>query len=325
MTNPAQRIRDTTTRRPLLAVKVGDHVRDAWLSRLSTLLPTVDVQAWDTAAADRVDYAAVWRPEAGKLAAMSQLKGIVSIAAGADHIVDDPDCPTHIPIVRCTGAPLQARMAEYVVLHALGHHRKSRQLSAAAANQQWRPLSSAPASQAQVGIMGMGVLGQSCVLPLQAIGFKVAGWTRRQRHEPTGGVRYYAGESALGEFLATTNILVCLLPSTSLTRNLLDAKLFSQLPQDACVINVARGDLLVEEDLIAAIDSGHIREATLDVFRTEPLPVSHPFWHHPGIRVTPHVASLIDPQTGAVLVADHVRRFINNEPAQNLVDPLRGY
>lgn len=311
----------------ILAVKVGSHVRDKWLSQLSQLLPDVDVQDWHTVDRTRVDFAAVWKPESGALAAMPALKGIVSIAAGADHILDDPHAPVHIPIVRCTGEPLQARMSEYVVLHALGHHRRSSELEAAQLQRQWQPLTTRPASHAQVGIMGMGVLGRACVAPLRAVGFQVAGWTRTARPEDNASeeVRIYAGATQLDEFLRSSNILVCLLPSTSETRDLIDRDLLNKLPAGACVINVARGDLLVEDDLIKAIESGHIREATLDVFRVEPLPPDHVFWQHDKIRVTPHVASLIDSHTGSALVAAHVRRFVDGDKPQNLVDPDRGY
>ncbi len=313
--------------RPVLAVKVGEHVREKWLTRLSKLLPDVAVVDWHTTAPDRIDYAAVWRPEPGALAAMPSLKGIVSIAAGADHILDDPDAPTSIPIVRCTGEPLQARMAEYVVLHALRHHRRISEFDRARSNRQWRPLATRPASHSQVGIMGMGVLGRSCVAPLKAVGFQLAGWTRtaRPEHNDLNNVAVYAGAQQLDAFLESTNILVCLLPSTVETRDLIDLNLLHKLPQDACIINVARGDLLVEDDLIHALDSGHIREATLDVFRTEPLPEHHPFWSHDKIVVTPHIASLIDSHTGSALVAEHVRRFIDGASPQNLVDPHRGY
>lgn len=318
---------ELTQNTPILAVKVGAHVRDKWISLLSGLLPDVDVQDWETVDRVNVDLAAVWKPEPGALAAMPALKGIVSIAAGADHILDDPKAPTHIPIVRCTGEPLQARMSEYVVLHALGHHRRSAELAAAQVQRKWQPMTTRPASHAQVGIMGLGVLGRACVEPLRAVGFQVAGWTRtaRPEHNIAEGVRIYAGKSQLDEFLGSSNILVCLLPSTNETRDLIDREVLNKLPRGACLINVARGDLLVEDDLIAAIDSEHIRAATLDVFRTEPLPEDHKFWQHEKIVVTPHVASLIDSHTGSALVAAHVRRFIDGEEPQNLVDPARGY
>jgi len=254
---------------------------------------------------------------------MTRLKGVVSIAAGADHILDDPDAPRHVPIVRCTGAPLQARMAEYVVLHALRHQRRSSELEAAQAQQRWQPVSTPPAGESCVGIMGMGVLGEACIAPLRAVGFQVTGWTRNARaDEPC---ELYTGPTGLDEFLAKTDILVCLLPSTTLTRDMIDAALLYKLPAGATIINVARGDLLVEDDLIAAIDSGHIREATLDVFRKEPLPADHVFWDHEKIHVTPHVASLIDAKTGSKLVAEHIRRFINGAAPRNVVDVDQGY
>jgi len=313
----------TASDKPILVVKVGAHVMPQWLELLARQLPDVNVQPWTTADPTTTDYAAVWRPEHGRLAAMPRLKGVVSIAAGADHILEDPDAPRHVPIVRCTGAPLQARMAEYVVLHALRHLRRASDIERAQAQRQWQPLSTAPASESRIGIMGMGVLGQACVNPLRAVGFEVIGWTRSARADTP--YKLYTGSSGLDKFLAQTNTLVCLLPSTVLTRNIIDTELLYKLPAGATVINVARGDLLVEDDLIGAIDDGHIREATLDVFREEPLPEDHAFWAHEKIHVTPHIASLIDAKTGSKLVADHIRRFVDGAAPCNVVDIDQGY
>jgi glyoxylate/hydroxypyruvate reductase A len=171
--------------------------------------------------------------------------------------------------------------------------------------------------------MGLGNLGADCARTLSLVGFDVAGWSRRPKE--VENVTTFAGPEGLAPFLARSEILVCLLPLTPATRGILNAELFARLPEGACVVNAARGEHLVEADLLAALDSGRVGGATLDVFHEEPLPPDHPFWDHPRVLVTPHVASLIDPVAGGKAIAANLRRFINGEPLPDLVDLAQGY
>ena len=189
--------------------------------------------------------------------------------------------------------------------------------------QEWRQTANPPAYQRRVGIMGLGNLGSDVARTLSVIGFDVAGWSRRPKD--IAGVKNFAGADDLDPFVKRSDILVCLLPLTDATRGILNDRLFSTLPPGACLINAARGEHLVEEDLLPALDDGRIEYATLDVFHHEPLPAGHPFWDHPRVLVTPHGASLIDPVAGGEAIAANLRRFINGEPVPNLVDLEQGY
>jgi glyoxylate/hydroxypyruvate reductase A len=251
------------------------------------------------------------------------LKAIVSIGAGVDHVFADPELPKRAPIIRTTGEDQKIRMREYVTLHVLRLHRRLPEIEAAQARREWLQLVNPPADRRKVGLMGLGEFGADCARTLRAVGFDVAGWSRRPKR--IDGVESFAGQDDLAAFLARTEILVCLLPLTPATEGVLNAALFSALPKGAAVINCARGGHLVEDDLLDALDSGQISAATLDVFQTEPLPAEHPFWDHPRVLVTPHVASLIDPVAGGEAIAANIRKFLAGEPVRDLVNLEQGY
>jgi glyoxylate/hydroxypyruvate reductase A len=307
-----------------LIIRVGPAREQWWLEHLRSLLPEIDCRPWeDPGDPAEIEIAVVWKPPAGGLKRFPNLRAIVSIGAGIDHVLADPELPKHVPIIRTTGEDLKVRMREYVVLHVLRLHRRLPEIDAAQARREWLQLVNPPAYERRVGLMGLGNLGADCARALQAVGFDVAGWSRRPR--TIDGVKSYAGEEGLATFLERTEVLVCLLPLTSSTEGILNADLFSKLPRGASIINAARGGHLVEGDLLAALDTGQISSATLDVFRTEPLPGDHPFWSHPKVLVTPHVASLIDPVTGGKAIAANVRKFLAGEPVPDLVDLDQGY
>ena len=235
----------------------------------------------------------------------------------------DPDCPRHLPIIRTTGEDLTQRMREYVALHTLRLHRRLPELETAARERRWAQFVVPPATRRRVGVMGLGNLGRAAAETLIALGFRVSGWSRSGADVP--GLRSHAGESGLAGFLADCEILVCLLPLTPATCGVLDAALFDALPRGASLINAARGQHLVEADLLAALETGRIDSATLDVFATEPLPDDHPFWAHPRVFVTPHTASLIDPASGVAIVADNLQRFAECGTVGDVADVERGY
>lgn len=307
-----------------LVVHVGPARAQWWKEHLQGLLPELDVRLWDEPydVAD-VRQAVVWKPPAGGLKRFPNLEVIVSMGAGIDHVLVDPELPRHLPLIRTTGFDLTQRMREYVCLHVLRLHRRLPEIEAAQGRREWLQLVNPPAYERKVGVMGLGNLGADCARSLSMLGFDVAGWARRD-HD-IEGVECFAGNDRFDEFLARTEILVCLLPLTEATRGILDASLFARLPKGACIINVARGEHLVERDLLDALASGQIRAAALDVFHDEPLPHDHPFWDHPDVLVTPHVASLIDPVSGGKAIADNIRRFMRGEPVPDLVDIERGY
>lgn len=295
----------------------------AWRAELTKRLPDLDVRTVDAMGdpAD-IDMAVVWKPPPGLLASLPNLKVIFSLGAGVDGFFADPTFPD-LPFCRLVDPQLTDVMAEFVLLHVLKYHRLMDRFAAAQRRAEWDFALAPLASSVRVGIMGLGVLGSATAKILLRHGYTVRGWSRTRHEVP--GATCFAGTERIAEFLGGTDILVCLLPLTAETENILDAALFEQLPAGARLINVARGRHLVEEDLLAALDNGRLSHATLDVFRTEPLAGNHPFWRHPKIDITPHVASNLLPESGADGIAENIRRFRAGEPLLNLVDRTRGY
>src|SRR5271165_3178175 len=278
-----------------------------WLSELARLRPELEVRAWpEIGDPTQIDYALVWRPEPGLLASLSNLKLILSLGAGVDHVLKDPQLPRDIPIVRLVDPYLIDAMSEYVTLQVLRLHRQDLDYRAQQDAEVWRELPQKNAGERPIGILGFGEIGQNAGRKLAALGFPVSGWGRRQR--AVAGFAVYAGAAGLTQLLSSTEILVCLLPLTPETRGILCAATFDALPTGAGLVNAGRGGHLVEADLIPALDRGQLSAAALDVFGEEPLPTGHPFWHHPRILVTPHIAGTTNPATAAAIVIDNIRR-----------------
>ncbi|MGA7261885.1 MAG: glyoxylate/hydroxypyruvate reductase A, partial [Stellaceae bacterium] len=279
-----------------------------WKPQLARLMPELEVRIWpkigDPA---EIDYALVWHPEPGLLASLPNLKLILSLGAGVDHILCDPYLPRGVPIVRLVDPYMTDAMSEYVILQVLRLHRQDPDYRAQQEKGLWLELDQKNAAERTVGILGFGALGQDAGRKLEGLGFDVALWGRRQR--TVEGLRGYAGSAGLPALLGRSEILVCLLPLTAETEGILNAATLVMLPKGAALINAARGGHLVEEDLLAALASGRLSVAVLDVFRDEPLPASHAFWHHPRIVVTPHVAAATHPPTAAPIILDNIRRF----------------
>jgi glyoxylate/hydroxypyruvate reductase A len=226
-------------------------------------------------------------------------------------------------VIRLEDAGMAAQMGEYVTLAVL---RAYRELDAYVAQQRegrWQPRPRIAKSAFGVGILGFGVLGRAVAEALAPFGFPLRAWSLSRKRSP--GVESFAGRAELAPFLAASQMLVCLLPSTPETRGLLDRAAFAALPRGAHVVNVARGDIVVDDDLTAALDRGHLAGATLDVFRTEPLPSGHPFWHHPRITLTPHASAVTLVEDAAVQVAGKIRRLERGDSVTGIVDRARGY
>lgn len=300
-----------------------------WLDRFRRLLPGRAIVTGE----DRFDpasirYAAAWKHRPGSLAGLPNLEAIFSLGAGVDHLVGDPDLPP-VPILRVVDQDLTDRMSEYVVLHCLMHLRKGWTYAQRQARGVWEDDRDQPAARdVRVGVMGLGVLGGDAARKLKVMGFDVAGWSRSRRH--LDGIATYAGEKELDAFLARTDILAVLLPLTAETRGTLNAGLFRRLARDGrlggpILINAGRGGLQVEADILAALDEGTLKAATLDVFETEPLPSSSRLWGHPAVQITPHNAAMSDPDAIASAIAGQIRRHEAGEAFVHTVDPGRGY
>lgn len=297
-----------------------------WRTHFEAAAPGLDVRWFDdpAVAADAVHYVFVWSPAHGRLAALPNLRLILSSGAGVDHITADPAWPRHVGIVRMGGAETVQRMNEYVCLAALSLLRNMPRIIAGQAARRWDSFDVARcATETRVGIMGLGNLGAAAARALAGLGFAVAGWSRSAKAIP--GIKTFAGEGERDAFLARTDILVCLLPDTPDTRGAIRADTISKLPRHSGVVNAGRGAHVVLPDLLAALDAGHLSGAMLDVFEPEPLPPGHPVWAHPRVIVTPHLASLASRRARAGYVADAIAAFERGEPPPNLYDPARGY
>ena len=305
-------------------LKIGETRAQRWKDHMSQLLPEFDFFLADEPLdKNSIEYAIVWKPYAGWLKTFPKLKCIVSIGSGIDHVLSDPELPKDIPIIRTTGKELSTRMREYVVLQVLRLHRKLPEVELNQKLQEWKQIIEPPANERTVGIMGLGNLGADCAQTLASIGFKVSGWSRSKKK--IRNIDCFWGSLGRNDFLNRSEIIVCMLPLTPETEGILNAELFSLLPKGASVINVARGQHLVEKDLLNALYSGQVSGATLDVFKEEPLAKNHPFWHHPDILVTPHIASLIDPIAGGKSIAENLKAFIAGKSLTNLIEPGNNY
>jgi len=312
---------------PILLVKSGGEAGAAeWRRHFAAAGAALDVRWWDDPSVDpaAVRYVLVWDPEPGRLARYPNLRVIFGSGAGVDLITCDPDLPRHLPLVRMATPGAAQRMGEFVTWAALSLLKGARRIGLAQAARRWDnfdPDFTAP--QTTVGIMGLGHMGGAAARMLQGVGFPVIGWSRTAKHVP--GVRSFAGAAERDSFLALSQILVCLLPATAETRGILAQPLLDRLPQGAGLINVGRGSQQKIEDIMAALDSGRLSGAVLDVFEQEPLPPEHPAWAHPKLLVTSHVASLPPRSERAAHVLGQIAAHERGEPLANAYDHDRGY
>lgn len=308
-----------------LVLRAAAARRGWWKDRLQSLLPGMKIFLWDEDDYDPhdIDVAVVWAPPLGGLARFSNLKCVVSMGAGVDHVLCDPDYPKHVPLIRTSSNGLRARMGEYVALHVLRAHRRLPDIEKSHATKTWAPILLPRAQDVTVGIMGMGDLGQHAAGILQKIGYRVCGWSKTKKE--VDGVVCYAGDDHLKEFLNQSNVLVCLLPLTAQTENILCKAVFDCLPDGAFLINAGRGACVHDQDLMMALSGGKLRGATLDVLREEPLPAENPLWVHPDILITSHSASLTDPDECGKIIADNIQMFLRGDDVPDLVDVTRGY
>jgi glyoxylate/hydroxypyruvate reductase A len=309
---------------PVLLLISQTEPSEAWKRALECAVPGIEVRIWpEVGSRASVNYVLCWKPPAGVFRGMNNLKAVFSLGAGVDHLSDRRALPEDIPVVRMVEPALTEGMTEYVLYQVLRFHRHMLDYDAQQSRKEWRVLSQVRPCDRRVGIMGLGVLGRDAAEKLRALDFDVAGWSRSEKKIP--GLRSFAGRGSLENFLGRTDILVCMLPLTRETAAIINRRHLSLLPKGAYVINAARGPHLVEEDLLAALDSGHVAGAALDVFHQEPLPPDHPFWTHPRVVITPHVASLTNPETGARAIADNIARCESGKTPRNVVNFSIGY
>ncbi len=292
-----------------------------WLQELQAALPQATVTPWQPGAAP-ADYAVVWAPPQQFFDEQPQLRAIFNVGAGVDALMK-LRLPAQALVVRLDDAGMAVQMAEYVCHAVTRHVRELDAYEADAAQGRWQHRTRRDRIAYPVGVMGLGVLGERVARALQLFEFPVLGWSRTAKSIP--GVEGYAGLAALPDFLARCRVLVCLLPLTPDTQGILNRDTLAQLLPGAYLINVARGAHLVEDDLLALLASGHLAGATLDVFRTEPLPPEHPFWRHPQIRVTPHISAGTLPGKSIAQIVAKIGALTRGEPITGMVDLQRGY
>jgi glyoxylate/hydroxypyruvate reductase A len=292
-----------------------------WIEALQQALPGAEVMEWQ-AGAPPGDHAVVWAPPQQFFDEQPQLRGIFNTGAGVDALLDRR-LPPKALLVRLEDAGMSVQMAEYVCHTVVRHFREFDRIEEDVAQRRWAYRRPNEREDFPVGVMGLGVLGARVAQALAHFEFPVLGWSRSPREVP--GVRCFAGSAGFDDFLRATRLLVCLLPLTPETENIMNRESLGKLRPGGYVINVARGAHLVDEDLLALLDASQLAGATLDVFRSEPLPPEHPFWQHPKITVTPHTSARTLRHETVAQIARKIRALERGEPIAGVVDPQRGY
>jgi glyoxylate/hydroxypyruvate reductase A len=297
---------------------------DPWVADLQSALPDAKVRAWTEGDDAPADYAVVWQPPRAMLEKRQDLKAIFNLGAGVDGILALGDAlPANVPVVRLDDAGMGLQMAEYVSHAVLHYFRRFDAFAQMQREGRWRFIKPYERRDFSVGILGLGVLGNRVAQALKEFEFPLHGWSRSEKQ--VEGIACHHGEEGLDAFLRASKVLVCLLPLTAETLGILNRSTLEKLPQGAYLINVARGGHLVEEDLLALVQSGHIAGATLDVFRKEPLPAEHPFWQEPRITITPHVAAATLRGDSVRQIAGKIRQLQRGEAIAGVVDRSKGY
>lgn len=307
----------------IVIIRQDDKI-EQWKNALLSIDPQLEVYGYQEPHDPKaVEVALVWKPPHGSLSGYPNMKYIASSGAGVDFLFEDPSVPTDLPITRVVDTMLAQDMSEYVIATIFSYLKHLQTYRVDQHHKVWQPKPYYRISDFTVGIMGLGALGSVLAADLLKFGFTAQGWSRTLKEIP--GTLTFAGAEGLTNFLAGSQILVCLLPLTEATTGILNAELFRRLPQGAYVINAARGGHLVDADLIQAIDGGQLAGATLDVFHQEPLPVTHPFWAHEKINITPHYASVSDTDSVVPQILENYYRSQRGEALMNLVSKTTGY
>lgn len=298
-----------------------------WLPLLEKRLPDARIRQWQPGDNAHADYALVWHPPVEMLAGR-QLKGVFALGAGVDSILSKlkahPEMlPLDIPLFRLEDTGMGQQMQEYAVSQVLHWFRRFDDYQHLKQQARWEPLEDYARDDFSIGILGAGVLGAKVAEGLQAWGFPLSSWSRSRKDWP--GVTSFAGTDELGAFLRRSRVLINLLPNTTETAGIINAALLDQLPDNSYLLNLARGVHVVEADLLAALDSGKVKAAMLDVFSKEPLPADNPLWAHPRVAITPHVAAVTRPVEAVDYISRTIERLEAGEEVSGQVDRLRGY
>jgi glyoxylate/hydroxypyruvate reductase A len=295
-----------------------------WKKTLEAGLGPVDFRTLDKLGdKDAIEIVLAWKPDPGLIATFPNVKMIVSLGMGVDHLLADGKLPEGVPITRIMDDGLVGQMSEYAIYWALRHHRDIDKYAASQQAKKWKPEEFIDTIHRRIGVLGLGTIGQDTAKKIAALGFPTAGWSRTQKTLP--GIETFHSADGLNRLLAQSDILVSVLPLTRETKGILNAKAFAALPKGAYLINMARGGHVVDDDLLAALDSGHLSGAVLDVFNTEPLPQDHPYWTHPKVHVTPHIAGATNPRTASPGVIENIKRVRAGKPLLHTIDPKSGY
>ena len=280
---------------------------DVWSSSLQEAMPEMDVRVYpDEGNVNEIEYAVVWKHPRGILKQYPNLKAILSLGAGVDHVISDPELPDGLPIVRLVDKKLTHEMILHSLHWVLHFHSDQYQYRIQQQNREWIQQSSVQSEDRTIGIMGLGNIGKAIGESLVNLDFKVVGWGARPKNS-LGAIEYYYGHEQLSKFLSETDILINVLPLTENTINLLTKSELMYLPKGSFIINIGRGGIINEDDLLSVLDEGHITAAALDVFAEEPLPENNSLWTHPSVYITPHIAGQSNPGSAAKTIAENIR------------------
>ena len=294
-----------------------------WVEALNSIDPSIDIQLWPNETdKSQVEFALCWNQPEGSLNEYPNLKCICSMGAGIDHFLRDSSFPINLPVLRIIDPTMSSSMNDYLTTMVMHYYRDIDKYQNHQQQSVWKAFETKAKSSVNIGIMGLGELGGSAAVHFSNMGFNVLGWSRTKK--TIKNVTTYS-ENELNEFLQQSSILICLLPLTENTKGILNKQLFEQLPKQSCLINVARGEHLNEDDLINAINDEHIRGACLDVFIEEPLPKEHTFWEEKNIIITPHCSSATDTFAVAPQIIENYHRMKQGKTLNNQVDMELGY
>ena len=309
---------------PTVLIKLGGESADDYIEEMHRLEPHLQIREWpDVGSPGEVDIAMVWKMPHGELAKFPNLKLIISMAAGVDHVLSDPDRPKGVTIVRVTDPHMARSMGHWFLMNILRLHRETARFDNLRAEKIWPPEIAFDTDAISVGILGLGYLGTHVAQMLKAVGLRVQGWSRTQKN--LDGIQSFSGKVGLDQMLSNTNYLACLLPNTPATEGIMSRNCFNKMPRGSYVLNAGRGSQLVEADLLQALDNGQIKGAALDVFETEPLPRDHPFWTDTRILMTPHHAAEVFLPAAAQTFLKNIYSIRNNQPLTGLVNEELGY
>ncbi|ALZ77220.1 glyoxylate/hydroxypyruvate reductase A [Rheinheimera sp. F8] len=305
-----------------IALIIPDRKLDTVVAALQQQLPEVTIEVWPhISQPESIEFAVVWKQPAGAVASLPKLKALQSFGAGVDSILSDTTLPASLPLARIVDPHLTASMLEYLDTVLNYYRLRFDEFGNNQQQQLWKPRS--PRKIRYITVLGLGELGSAAARHFAGLGYRVSGWSGSLRQ--IDGVQCFAGDDQFADAVVQADLLICLLPLTMATENLLDETRLAQLKTGAILVNVARGAIVDDEALLAALQTGQLAAACLDVFRVEPLPAGHPYWTTPGILLTPHISAVTNAETAVAQIAENYRRVQAGLPLLNQVDRTRGY